>query len=1825
MTDPPIPAGFIEDPPIPEGFVETAATAPPPTFNPLAVDATTALKIATHHNIPLNSATEYLARGGNEKNAFAVVQREEAFKTSSGPNPMGPATIPELPAKPYEYVETAPADILALDKIHPGIADLYRNNQEFYNSIETVRLAPGYDPSSITMFSKMSPALANLSETIQDEVGHFRGQQEAYAKQGFLGKTGTQIGLAAKAGIDLVSREVGSPTTQTAWEAERKKDAIARTAEIDKYLTSGNLYERMVAHELKRHNDELIKAWSPGTDAVIPAAIDTATFSLFRDDFAFSDLSLEQQSVESGTALGMMLVPYSPPNIIFGAGMKGAALAEARLLSKFPKVAKFVGELSNHTLTAVPLGMAREAVQLKAGEITLGALTPKNLQRLGEGEEPLDILKEHIAATFSVDPMMATFAVALGGWKGIEASSPKAIALRRAHSDALRELKLPANATDDQIKIALTKHVDGLLQTELVNSVPRAALDLAQNAAQTTDPTVADLLKKDAVKAVRESAPDGYAYHDDVQVMAAVEKAAKDPVRAEHEKSVDMLMQEQGVDRKQAETALDAMVQQERSYGGSGTGKSKTSTLAARVEAEAVAKNLAEEFPGLAKYEKMSMADELANAQKLADADPAKALAVAMGTEPPPSDVRVASVYKLVEHRALAAGDVETLRRLATESSVPEHMSKLGQEIAAAGQVDPHSPVKAMQTVLDARKAALARRSPNGKLDDIVALRGKLAAADKALIDVTETATEPDSRKAYNDAHRRITQPTKKSIDEPGFFRRNKVFTLASIEADIAKLSNMTFSDVNAAAEGVKVLAKLAGAVIEAGIREVGAFAKWVREKGAKVSDEKIQSAWDKAYKGFYEQRKSDILAKITENTTNLNSRDVIELAKTLIADGVTGQQELLDATHAQLKAIDPEITRRQVQDALGEYGKVRELSKDAVSIVYRQRRAEYQKLSAIADVLNKLAPKKTGMEHEPPTDATRALTKELHRLMKEAGIETTDPARQLKSTLDGIKTRLSNEISDAEDRLAAHEDTWQAKTPTQYDTEATALRGHLDMLREQELAMFGRKELTTEQRVKIAISAAESAAEKAGQKIAQNDLAAKRGAPLPLTPELVAARAFNAEMQKALRELREAAKQKPSDAERSIAQQEKSLLTRIEQVKSELESGQRSNRDATDRPTSDRIQALQSELDLLNGIHERMFPAERKPMTDEQKIKNALVAAEKSQVRYQTLIDSGTYADLFGRKADAQSPTDPALDAARAGRDAAGEEVRALKELLSPKRSADEIAARTFLAAKARDQARFEALMASGNYEKAAPKPERKLSAQEKVAKGKRDMLADQVRALAGITITPAEAAEIVDLSKKAMATKDAMDAGPRRNENSDRATPTELAHGLATVNFYNRIAELKQAANKTTLADVKAHPVEFGVITPIKTALGLSRSLMASFDNSFIGRQGIRALYTSDIPDALMLLPRAILGKTHKGPSFIWSQSMAKSFEIIYKRFGGKPMMDTIQAVIVSDPDYALMRKARIATATIEEQFPEHLKIADRGGRLNVPGLIYRASEEAFTGTAHYMRYMLAKKYFAVARAAGVDLTDTAELIGIGTLVNSLTAKGGDPLRRPGVINNVFWSPGMMRAHLDVFTAHAFDPKATKFAKKQAASNLVEIVVGIAGVQAISAWIDPDSADWDVTSSDAGQIKVGNTRFDVTGGFRGVAVLATRLATFAYAKATDQPMTLKSTTSGKETKINTGKFGGRTMLDVVEQFLENKTAPAASEIVKHLQGDDRKGGVPTAAGSLANLFVPLPIKTAQELWNDPNSAPFIAAMLADMLGISTNTYPPKPVKLRR
>lgn len=473
------------------------------------------------------------------------------------------------------------------------------------------------------------------------------------------------------------------------------------------------------------------------------------------------------------------------------------------------------------------------------------------------------------------------------------------------------------------------------------------------------------------------------------------------------------------------------------------------------------------------------------------------------------------------------------------------------------------------------------------------------------------------------------------------------------------------------------------------------------------------------------------------------------------------------------------------------------------------------------------------------------------------------------------------------------------------------------------------------------------------------------------------------------------------------------------------------------------------------------------------------------------------------------------------------------------------------------------------------------------------KEFLNDLAEKRLGVGVSLDEAQKILELSNEVKANE---------SKKGDEDFDTRMEYGRAVVELQDYVNDLKNTANKTTLQDFTRRPIQTLAKGLVK-APGFTKALQSSLDNSALLRQGYRTLWA------------------HPG---IWAKNATQTFIDIAKTIGGKAVEKEVQADILSRPNVELYRKSKLDVGTREEAFPTSIPE-------KIPGLgrLFKASENAYTGFLHRTRADVFDKYIEIAQKNDVELTNQ-ELINIGRLVNALTGRGnlGKLERAAETTNVLFFSPRNVKAHVDTLTQWATGGatigeiaegtnKGSNFVRKQAAINLMKTITGTAGVLALANALMPGSVEKDPRSPDFGKIRVGKTRFDVTGGSGSLFVLASRLASGAT----------KSSTSGNIKDLDGSKFGGQSRFDITVDFLNNKTAPMAREIIDMMKGQTFDGHKPfsltdtnTYAPTAGRLITPLPVKNAIENWNAPGSAPFLLTTIADGLGVGTQTYKDRP-----
>lgn len=449
---------------------------------------------------------------------------------------------------------------------------------------------------------------------------------------------------------------------------------------------------------------------------------------------------------------------------------------------------------------------------------------------------------------------------------------------------------------------------------------------------------------------------------------------------------------------------------------------------------------------------------------------------------------------------------------------------------------------------------------------------------------------------------------------------------------------------------------------------------------------------------------------------------------------------------------------------------------------------------------------------------------------------------------------------------------------------------------------------------------------------------------------------------------------------------------------------------------------------------------------------------------------------------------------------------------------------------------------------------------------------------------LTNAEQAKITGLYKDMDAKKALIDGTPN-------GSPERLAYGMARVQYDNYVNAKVLAARAKNPQELSI--VEKGLNKTIAPVAGTAKSLKAALDVSRIFRQDWKLLFS------------------HPG---IWSRNSAKSFRDAVRQFGGKEVLDATKAEIISRenaPLYEAIQKAsKIDLFPLhEEAFPTSLP-----GKVPGFGRVFKASEAAFEAGQWRERAELVDLYKGIFEARGKDLTDKKFLSQFGEMVGDLTSRG--KLKNQGradLYNKLFFAPRNLKANVKFLTSGGFselDPSI----RAVYAKSLLKTVAGTAVILATMDHYIPGSVDFDPRSSNFGKIKIGNTRFDVTGGMSSLLTLAARTVPTPHNGKWSNYY--KSSSNNQITDLRNPGATGQNGWDVLVNFATGKASPAASTLINILSGETFVGDKPTVASEAKNLFLPLPIANYEELKKDPNSANDVLGVIADALGVGTNTY---------
>lgn len=314
-------------------------------------------------------------------------------------------------------------------------------------------------------------------------------------------------------------------------------------------------------------------------------------------------------------------------------------------------------------------------------------------------------------------------------------------------------------------------------------------------------------------------------------------------------------------------------------------------------------------------------------------------------------------------------------------------------------------------------------------------------------------------------------------------------------------------------------------------------------------------------YKGLTKDKKSEALSQFESSLAETNTDEVVtvedgvinipnSVVRTLVEMGVRDIDVLSQKILDMVSEEHPDLTLRDVRDAITKYGKTINPTKDEIQKQINLMKRLGKLISSHEDVDQGARPQRSGLQREKPTQLERQLQRELRDKMKGLPQDDAALATQWKNSLDTIKSRLKNQIEDIEKQIKGGEKRKAERTPIEYDEEARLLRDKRDQLRDILDEIAGKPELTDEQKIQRAINATQNAVDKLNAQIESGNIGFN---PTPRTlysPELNALKETRKQLSAELNKMRQEAglieKQKLAQAKarvrKSIADLEKKI-----------------------------------------------------------------------------------------------------------------------------------------------------------------------------------------------------------------------------------------------------------------------------------------------------------------------------------------------------------------------------------------------------------------------------------------------------------------------------------------------------------------------------------------------------------------------------------------------------------------------------------------------------------------------------------------------------------
>jgi len=379
---------------------------------------------------------------------------------------------------------------------------------------------------------------------------------------------------------------------------------------------------------------------------------------------------------------------------------------------------------------------------------------------------------------------------------------------------------------------------------------------------------------------------------------------------------------------------------------------------------------------------------------------------------------------------------------------------------------------------------------------------------------------------------------------------------------------------------------------------------------------------------------------------------------------------------------------------------------------------------------------------------------------------------------------------------------------------------------------------------------------------------------------------------------------------------------------------------------------------------------------------------------------------------------------------------------------------------------------------------------------------------------------------------------------------------------------------------------------------AANVPRALLATADMSAFLRQGI-----IEIPAHPVLSAKAI-GKTFQ---FAFSP---ESFQQYFKD-------------LPKDKLYSLMRKsglaitdpARVGMGGREEPFIS--RFLQKVPILEIPVTF---AERSYVGFLNKLRIDIFKVWADELLSKGMSpVKDIKHFKAAASVVNTFTGRGGlGALDKIGPeLNTVFFSPRLISARFNALNPVWYAKQPKEIRKKALGDFAKFVVAGLTTLALIKLSAgDKVSVETDPRSSDFGKIRIGDTRFDIWGGFQQWARV------FAQVIMGER----KNTATGEIISLNKDEYPFTTRYETILRFSEGKFAPIPQLARELMTGAKTFSGEDMTIENIAEQkLVPMYIQDITDAYRDGGLGKAVGAGIPAFFGVGVQTWKSRKKKPKK